>query len=112
MQDWGRSGALAEIQMRAVSVHWGVSTFAETRQERESTGERLIMLGWANQRQLATEWLGCYNADAITVSIVTVYFVHPPSQDSPMPKLTLPQVEHVALLARLELTPEEKEKLT
>ena len=29
-----------------------------------------------------------------------------------MPKLTLPQVEHVALLARLELTPDEKTKLT
>jgi aspartyl-tRNA(Asn)/glutamyl-tRNA(Gln) amidotransferase subunit C len=29
-----------------------------------------------------------------------------------MPKLTLQQVEHVALLARLELTPEEKTKLT
>src|SRR5713101_7829405 len=29
-----------------------------------------------------------------------------------MPKLTLPQVEHVALLARLDLTPEEKTKLT
>jgi aspartyl-tRNA(Asn)/glutamyl-tRNA(Gln) amidotransferase subunit C len=29
-----------------------------------------------------------------------------------MPKLTLEEVEHVALLARLELTPEEKEKLT
>jgi aspartyl-tRNA(Asn)/glutamyl-tRNA(Gln) amidotransferase subunit C len=29
-----------------------------------------------------------------------------------MPKLTLQQVEHVALLARLELTPDEKTKLT
>jgi aspartyl-tRNA(Asn)/glutamyl-tRNA(Gln) amidotransferase subunit C len=29
-----------------------------------------------------------------------------------MNKLTLEQVEHVALLARLELTPEEKQKLT
>jgi aspartyl-tRNA(Asn)/glutamyl-tRNA(Gln) amidotransferase subunit C len=29
-----------------------------------------------------------------------------------MPKLTLQQVEHVALLARLELTAEEKTKLT
>ena len=29
-----------------------------------------------------------------------------------MSKLTLQQVEHVALLARLELTPEEKTKLT
>jgi aspartyl-tRNA(Asn)/glutamyl-tRNA(Gln) amidotransferase subunit C len=29
-----------------------------------------------------------------------------------MPKLTLEQVEHVALLARLELTPTEKERLT
>ena len=29
-----------------------------------------------------------------------------------MPKLTLPQVEHVALLARLELTAAEKTKLT
>src|SRR5438045_5560446 len=29
-----------------------------------------------------------------------------------MPKLTLEQVEHVALLARLELTPEEKTRLT
>ena len=29
-----------------------------------------------------------------------------------MPKLTLEQVEHVALLARLELTPEEKNRLT
>ena len=29
-----------------------------------------------------------------------------------MPKLTLQQVEHVALLARLELTPEEKIRLT
>ena len=29
-----------------------------------------------------------------------------------MPKLTLQEVEHVALLARLELTPEEKTKLT
>jgi aspartyl-tRNA(Asn)/glutamyl-tRNA(Gln) amidotransferase subunit C len=29
-----------------------------------------------------------------------------------MPKLTLEQVDHVALLARLELTPEEREKLT
>jgi aspartyl-tRNA(Asn)/glutamyl-tRNA(Gln) amidotransferase subunit C len=29
-----------------------------------------------------------------------------------MEKLTLEQVEHVALLARLELTPEEKQKLT
>ena len=29
-----------------------------------------------------------------------------------MPKLTLQQVEHVALLARLELTPEEKTRLT
>lgn len=28
-----------------------------------------------------------------------------------MPKLTLEQVDHVALLARLELTPEEREKL-
>jgi aspartyl-tRNA(Asn)/glutamyl-tRNA(Gln) amidotransferase subunit C len=29
-----------------------------------------------------------------------------------MPKLTLPEVEHVALLARLELTAQEKTKLT
>jgi aspartyl-tRNA(Asn)/glutamyl-tRNA(Gln) amidotransferase subunit C len=29
-----------------------------------------------------------------------------------MPKLTLEQVDHVALLARLQLTPEEKQKLT
>jgi aspartyl-tRNA(Asn)/glutamyl-tRNA(Gln) amidotransferase subunit C len=28
-----------------------------------------------------------------------------------MPKLTLEQVDHVALLARLELTPDEREKL-
>src|SRR4051794_36638204 len=34
------------------------------------------------------------------------------SVGTPMPKLTHDQVDHVALLARLELTPEEREKLT